>query len=51
MMKQKVILVTGASSGIGYDVALTLAKQGHRVYAAARRVEMMEPLKEMGVAT
>lgn len=50
-MKQKVILVTGASSGIGYDVALTLAKQGHRVYAAARRVEMMEPLKEMGVAT
>ena len=50
-MTQKVVLVTGASSGIGYDVASELARQGHRVYAAARRVEMMEPLKEKGIAT
>ena len=50
-MKQKVILVTGASSGIGYDVALRLAKEGHKVYAAARRVEKMEPLREVGVVT
>lgn len=49
MMKDKVILITGASSGIGYDAAQTLAQQGHRVYAAARRVEKMEPLKEFGV--
>lgn len=49
-MKQKVILITGASSGIGYDAALALAVEGHRVYAAARRVERMEPLKEKGVA-
>ena len=50
-MKQhgKVILVTGASSGIGFDAAQTLARQGHRVYAAARRVERMEPLKDDGV--
>ena len=48
MMKEKVILITGASSGIGYDAAQTLARQGHRVYAAARRVEKMEPLKEFG---
>lgn len=48
-MKKSVILITGASSGIGYDTAQKLAGQGHRVYGAARRVEMMEPLKELGV--
>ena len=45
----KVILITGASSGIGFDAAQTLARQGHRVYAAARRLERMEPLKADGV--
>lgn len=49
MKKQKVILVTGASSGIGYDVAQALALRGHKVYAAARRVEKMEPLKSNGI--
>ena len=48
-MKQKVILITGASSGIGYDAALALASKGHKVYAAARRVELMEPLKDKGI--
>ena len=45
----KVVLITGASSGIGFDAAQTLARQGHRVYAAARRVDRMEPLKADGV--
>ena len=45
----KVILITGASSGIGFDAAQTLARQGDRVYAAARRMERMEPLKADGV--
>lgn len=49
MKKQKVILVTGASSGIGYDAAQALALRGHKVYAAARRVEKMEPLKCNGI--
>ena len=49
MKTKKVILVTGASSGIGFDAAQTLARQGHCVYAAARRVELMEPLKADGV--
>ncbi len=47
--KQQIILLTGASSGIGYDTAEALAKQGHKVYAAARRVERMEPLCQFGV--
>ncbi|MBO4268905.1 MAG: SDR family NAD(P)-dependent oxidoreductase [Bacteroidaceae bacterium] len=45
----KVILITGASSGIGYYAALRLAGQGHRVYGAARRMELLEQLRERGV--
>ena len=48
-MEKKVILLTGASSGIGYQTAEMLAKQGHVVYGAARRVEKMEPLTTCGV--
>lgn len=49
MMNKKVILLTGASSGIGFDTARMLARQGHIVYGAARRVERMEELKTDGV--
>ena len=49
MKNEKVILITGASSGIGFDAAQTLAQQGHRVFAAARRTELMEPLTAYGV--
>lgn len=45
----KVILITGASSGIGHETAALLASQGHKVYAAARRVERMEDLAAAGV--
>ena len=43
------VLVTGASSGIGFDTARALAQLGHQVYGAARRVALMEPLKADGV--
>ena len=46
--ERKVVLLTGASSGIGFDAAMMLAEQGHKVYAAARRVEKMEPLRDHG---
>ena len=49
MKKSYRILVTGGSSGIGFDVARTLALAGHTVYAGARRTELMEPLREFGV--
>lgn len=45
----KVILLTGASSGIGYLAAQNLAQEGHKVYGAARHLEKMENLKQAGV--
>jgi NAD(P)-dependent dehydrogenase (short-subunit alcohol dehydrogenase family) len=42
--ESKVILITGASAGIGKESALTLIKRGHIVYGAARRVDKMQDL-------
>lgn len=47
-MDKQVILVTGASSGMGKDFALELIKQGHVVYGAARRTDRMADLDEAG---
>lgn len=43
-----VILVTGASSGIGKATARSLLQQGHTVYVAARRWEAMQDLAVQG---
>jgi short-subunit dehydrogenase len=45
---KKVILITGASSGIGKDIAMSLIKHGHVVYGAARRLEMMQDIVQAG---
>lgn len=45
---EKVVLVTGASSGIGKETALYLIGQGHVVYGAARRLEKMSDIEEAG---
>ena len=42
--KDKVIILTGASSGIGYQMALDLAKQSAWLVLAARRVEKLDEL-------
>jgi NAD(P)-dependent dehydrogenase (short-subunit alcohol dehydrogenase family) len=43
-----VVLITGASSGIGKDFALRLLKDGYAVYGAARRVDRMNDIVEAG---
>ncbi|KAF7803998.1 3-oxoacyl-[acyl-carrier-protein] reductase FabG isoform A [Senna tora] len=40
----KVVMVTGASSGLGQDFCLDLAKAGCKIVAAARRVDRLKSL-------
>ncbi|MEE1492333.1 MAG: SDR family NAD(P)-dependent oxidoreductase, partial [Massilioclostridium sp.] len=39
-------LITGASSGIGRDMARVLSKRGYDLILVARRVDRLEELKE-----
>jgi short-subunit dehydrogenase len=45
----KVVLITGASAGIGKATAIYLAQNGYAVYAAARRIEKMQELEAFGI--
>jgi short-subunit dehydrogenase len=44
----KVVLITGASSGMGKATAKLLVQNGYIVYAAARRIEQMSDLELIG---
>ena len=44
MIKDKVAIITGASSGIGFATALALAKAGAKVAIGARRADRLEDL-------
>lgn len=46
---KKVVLITGASSGIGKATAILLLQKGYIVYGSARRVEKMKDIEQLGV--
>ncbi len=43
-LKDKVVLITGASSGFGEDAAFLFAKEGCKVVLAARRIDRLQEL-------
>ncbi len=48
-MADRSILITGCSSGIGYDAAHTLKRRGWRVFASCRKAEDCERLQGEGL--
>jgi len=48
-MAQKSVLITGCSSGIGYDAAHTLSRRGWRVFASCRAAADCERLRAEGL--
>jgi NAD(P)-dependent dehydrogenase (short-subunit alcohol dehydrogenase family) len=48
-MSSKIILITGCSSGIGYDAAVTLKNRGHQVIATARNPADVARLTAQGL--
>ena len=45
---KKIVLITGASTGMGKETAVLLLQKGYTVYAAARRVDKMKDLEALG---
>jgi NAD(P)-dependent dehydrogenase (short-subunit alcohol dehydrogenase family) len=45
--KKKVAIITGSSSGIGFETSLILARNGFHTYAAVRNLDKSQPLIDM----
>ena len=45
-MKNKIILITGATSGFGKAIAIRLAKKGAKIIATGRRLDRLNKLRE-----
>ena len=45
---EKVAVVTGTSSGIGFETALALAREGYHTYATMRDITKSDKIKELG---
>lgn len=45
----KVVLITGGSSGIGRSTAIKLNNEGYKVYVAARSLDKMQDLKNLNI--
>ena len=44
---EKVAVVTGSSSGIGYETSLSLAREGYFTYATMRDVKKADAIKKI----
>ncbi|MGY8705967.1 oxidoreductase [Bradyrhizobium sp. 18BD] len=51
MKSKRTALVTGASSGMGKEIAKRLIRDGFQVYVAARSIDKMEDLSKLGART
>ena len=47
MMKDKIVLITGANRGIGRETTRALAKKGATIIMACRNLEKAEPVREI----
>ncbi|RAH64850.1 SDR family oxidoreductase [Aspergillus aculeatinus CBS 121060] len=47
----QIYLITGCSSGLGYEFARQALHRGHKVIALARDIAKLAPLQELGAAT
>lgn len=51
MKKFKTVVITGATSGVGYEIAIRLHQAGHRVIATGRNELKLQQLKQQHIET